>query len=316
MKKQILLTTLFLYSAISLSTAQGLFKVIASSGTTTKSSVGVKIGTQLMASDQIIVGAKSYVGLSYSKGGTVQISTAGTYNVKDLETKLLASTKSASQKYADFIIGEVTKSGDANIHKNPYAYQNVTGSVERSLLKGEATEIIVLLPNKNVFIHDKYAFSWLPEKAVKTYIIQIKNSFDELVKTISTQDTTTVIDFKDEKLKNVDFVTVSVNGKEKVFKRPTEFSFTRVDSNDGLNKKWLSFKKGLGENADNDAQKQLDTAVFLEENELILDAKQAYEKAVKLEPTNEILNIAHTQFLLRHKLGMVDLKVLNAKNKE
>lgn len=312
MKKQIILTTLLLCGAISLSSAQGLFKVIASSGSNTKAGVKVKIGTQLLATDKITVGAKSYIGLSYAKGGTVQISTAGTYNAKDLETKLLATTKSSSQKYADFIIGEVTKSGDANIHKNPYAYQNVTGSVERKIETEGNPEIVVLLPEINVFIKDSYQISWLRTKGVKNYIVEIKNSFDAVLKTFSVQDTTCTIELGSPAFKEHEIFKISISTKDRTMKKINEYAFNRPEED--FIDAWTSFKKGLGENADNDAQKQLDKAVFLEENKLILDAQEAYQKAAKLDPESEIFKIAYNQFLIRHKVGIVDANI--TQNKE
>jgi len=314
MKKQILLTTLLLCATINLSFAQGTFKVIAASGTNTKNSAALKIGTQILSSDNITVSPKSYLALSYSNGGTVQISTAGTYNAKTLETKLLATTKTSSQKYADFIIGEVVKSGDANIHKNPYAYQNVTGSVERATNIEGQVHITVLLPEKIEFIHDRYTFQWLKTKGVKTYIVEIEDSFGQVVKTITTKDTSATLDFTIPELKEQDLIIVRVTTKDKKISKKN-FSFRKPDD-ENLHKKALAFKKGLGTDIDTDAQKQVDMAVFLEENMLILDAKQSYEKAIALEHTNEIFTIAYNQFLLRHKLGMITEKELKAKNED
>lgn len=300
MKKQIFLTTLLLLGVIGTVSAQGTFKVIASSGSTTKGGVGLKIGTSVLASDQITVGAKSYLGLSYAKGGTVQISKAGTYSAKDLETKLLASSKSSSQKYAEFIIGEVVKGGDANIHKNPYAHQNVTGSVERAVYG-----ISVDLPITTEYLEAQYTFTWKKVIGGTNYNIQIFNNFDEVVKNVTTQDTTYTINFASPELKDSDFVKLVITAKEVSFpdNQVPKFSFIKEENFANKKAKIDKFKKGLGENYQEDAHKQLEFALYLEEQKMLLDAKLAYEKAVKLEPENSTMQAAYEQFKIRYGIG-------------
>lgn len=302
MKKQFLLTTFLFLSAFGFVSAQGIFKVIASSGQNEKSGTGVKIGTQIASTDQIKVGVKSYLGLSYAKGGTVQISKAGTYSAKDLEAKLLASSKSSSQKYADFIIGEVVKNGDANIHKNPYAYQNVTGSVERA-----THAISVDLPNTTRYMKDAYTFNWQKVIGGKNYQIQLFNQFEEVVKTVNTQDTTYTINLNSQELKESDFVKVVITCKEVKFpsNQIPAFSFIKEDSDKEVKQKIEKFKSSLGEGYSEDAQKQLELALFLEENKFIVDAFEAYKKATELEPANETIKIAYEQFRIRYGIGKI-----------
>jgi hypothetical protein len=313
MKKTVFFTTILFLGAIGAVSAQGLFKVIASSGTNSKGGATVKIGTQVASTDQVVVGAKSYLGLSYAKGGTVQISKAGTYSAKDLETKLLASAKSSAQKYADFIIGEVVKSGDGSIHKNPYAYQNVTGSVERTL--GSGLDVDVLLPKTNKCLGNTYTFSWLPKKNATAYIIQIKDNFSEMLKNVTVNTTSFTFDLNAPEFKSADFITVTVATKETASKSGlVEYAFEKPE--DFFLQKLTAFQRGLGEGFAEIAQKQLELAVFLEENGYLLDAQQAYKKATEIEPNNEIFMVAHNQFLIRHKTGLVDEKFLNANSKE
>jgi hypothetical protein len=312
MKKTIFLTTLLFFGAIYAVSAQGIFKVIASSGSNTKGGAAVKIGTQVASADQIVVGAKSYLGLSYAKGGTVQISKAGTYSAKDLETKLLASSKSSAQKYADFIIGEVVKGSDGNIHKNPYAYQNVTGSVERTL--GSGLDVEVLLPKTNKCLGNTYTFNWLPKKNVTEYVVQIKDNFGEILKSTVVNTTSFTFNLNAPEFKSVDFITVTVATKETAsMKELNEYAFDKPE--DFFLQKLTAFTRGLGEGYAEIAQKQLELAVFLEENKYLLDAQLAYKKATEIEPDNEIFKVAYNQFLIRHIDNTLKDKLI-AENKE
>ena len=301
--------------------AQGLFKVIASSGTNIKGGIALKIGSQISGTDAISVGAKSYLGLSYTKGGTVQISVAGSYSAKTLETKLLASQKSVSQKYADFVIGEVSKNGNGDISKNPYKYQGVTGSVERGLYNP-----VVLLPSNGEFIGDNYLVAWKKYAGEGgesvSYNIRIENEFGEVALKTSTKDLSYKFEPNAKELAEFDMLKVIVegvgaNGKvirpsigfkigEYVFNRPDQETKTKLIA------KYNAFKESVG--TEQDANTAIQEATFFEENGLIADAFNSYKKAMTLEPSNEIFTIAYTQFLIRYKIGDVD-QYIKAENK-
>ncbi len=303
MKKHFFLTTILLLGSLELAYAQGTFKVIASSGkeAPSKNGTALKIGGQIAPTDQIKVGAGSYLGLSYAKGGTVQISKAGTYSAKDLESKLLASTKTASQKYADFIIGEVVKGGDVNMHKNPHAYQNVTGSVERAI-----SDMVVFLPNDTYFTQDNYTFKWYSVIKAKNYKIEFFDNFDTVLKTVQVQDTVYTINLNSPELKEADLIKIRVTPKEVKLTKIPEFSFNRDEAH---HKKMMAklekLKKELGTDLETDATKQLELALFFEENRMLIDAKQAYEKASQLDPESATLAIALDQFMIRYGIGKI-----------
>ncbi|MCU0446564.1 MAG: hypothetical protein MUE85_16785 [Microscillaceae bacterium] len=284
-----------------------VFKVIASSGSTHKNSVKeeqkLKIGGKLAAGDKVVVGASSYVGLSYSQGGTAQISIAGTYSVKDLETKLLASQKSVGQKYASFIIGEMTKAGGNDIHKNPYKYQNVTGSVERDV-KFNANEIVVLLPKQTSFLVNEYLVKWNKVNEVAEYAILIRNNFGEDVKKFNTADTSFVLKLDDKGLLESDQAILTVTPVGKKIAEPKEYSFNRLDKKDleHFQKKFNHFKNHEKINEE-DAHSILNMAVYLEEHGMILDATVAYEKAMNLAKGDEVFEIAYKQFLIRQGIA-------------
>ncbi|MCU0445220.1 MAG: hypothetical protein MUE85_09910 [Microscillaceae bacterium] len=280
------------------------FKVIASSGASHKNTAGkeenkLKLGSKLVAGDKVVVAPASYLGLTYAKGGTVQISVAGTYSVKDLETKLLNSKKSVTEKYANFIIGEMTKGNGADIHKNPYKYQNVTGSVERGF-----SDLVVMLPKNSKTFQNEYKLQWYKVDGNKTFTIKITDFTDELIKTVETTDTTWVLKWDAPEFKDQSSVQVKIIPKEKKLTFLTKYSIERLESEDltGFQKQFKDFEtKEIG-NA-KDANALLNRAVYLEENEMYIDALYAYTEARKLEPKNEIFEIVYNQFLIRRNIG-------------
>jgi hypothetical protein len=284
-----------------------VFKVIASSGSTHKNAPKeenkLKIGGKLSGGDKIVVGSASYVGLSYAQGGTAQISIAGTYTVKDLETKLLASQKSVGQKYASFIIGEMTKAEGSDIHKNPYKYQNVTGSVERAVVFNP-NEIVVLLPVQTSFLQNQYTVKWNKVTGVAEYAVLVKNNFGEDVKKFTTADTSFVLDLNEKGLIDSDQAIVSVTPTNVKIAEPKEYSFNRLDKKDleHFLKKFNHFKNH--EKIDEqDAHSLLNMAVYLEEHKMIMDATVAYEKAMNLAKGDEVFEVAYKQFLIRHEIA-------------
>jgi hypothetical protein len=278
-----------------------VFKVMASSGKSSKGTVGLKVGTPLTTTDQITVATQSYLGLSYNKGGTIQISKAGTYSVKDLETKLLASKKTVSQKVADLVIGEITKNGDADIHKNPYKYQNVTGSVERATFMND---IVTMLPKSTDFFHSDYTIKWHKLVDNKTYIVVMMNQFDEVLKKVEVADTLYKVDFSTPELAETDMIKIKILSKERKVKEMEGFSFNLLEPKhlESFKRKLAEFKAGLSGNEQESAYK-LELAMFYEEHGMLADAFNLYEEVTSSEPSNEGLLIAYNQFLIRHNVG-------------
>jgi hypothetical protein len=277
------------------------FKVIASSGSSaTQSGAALKVGSKLQNADKVVVKDKSFVGLSYAKGGTVQISKPGTYTITDLEKGLASSKKSVSQKFANYVIGEVTKAGDVDIHKNPYKYQNVTGSVERETFK---SAIVLEAPDKSKFFKDTYTLQWHHLAGNKTYVLSILNDFDEVVKTVEVADTLYTINVNEETNKDIELIKISIKGKEQPIGKKAEFVLARPTT-----KEMAEFKKGWrhekhSHHGEVTANSKLDDALYLEEHGMLLDAMATYQEAIKLEPEDESFVIAYHQFLMRHAIG-------------
>lgn len=286
-----------------------VFKVVASSAeqkTPNQSQNGVlKIGTKLQTNDKITISNKGYLALAHQQGGTIQISKAGTWSIKDLETNLAKNQKSLGKKYVDFVIGSVVKNGDVDIHKNPHKYQNVTGSVERALEK----DIVVMLPNTTKIIFEENKIHWHALKNTKNYIIEVYDAMDEIVKTYTTADTTFAFNTKDFKDFS-DVMTLKVKSKERLGDVAVKLGkyglipFTEKERKTFL-ENYQTFK-AENKNIENTAHYKLLEANFFEENKLLLDALTAYESAVKLSNNEEIYDVALKQFTIRFNIGRVE----------
>lgn len=279
------------------------FKVIASSGQSHKNATTdankLKVGSTLIATDKVVVGKESYLGLSYAKGGSAQISKPGTYTVAEIEKGLLASKKTVSQKFANYVIGEVTKAGEVDIHKNPYKYQNVTGSVERGL-----SDIVVMLPKKTYTYQNEFTIRWYKIPKNKTYTVKITDFVGDLVKTYETQDTTLTLKWDASEFADRDIIEIKILPKEEKITFIGKYNIERLVGAD-----LESFKKNLNEfnkqevGDSKDAFTHLHRAIYFEEKEMYLDALNAYDEALKLEPKNEVIDIAYKQFLIRKNIG-------------
>lgn len=297
-----ILSLLFICSG-SMLWAQSKFTVLASSGATRMNGKVLGVGTTVPTNAVISVSPQSYISLVHSNNGTVEISKPGTYQVKTLEAELLKRAKqSTSQRFANYIIGELTKQGGQDIHKNPYKYQNVTGSVERSL----PGDIIIQLPKTSAAFYNQYPIEWFELENAESYTITMKDDFGEVAKTINTRDTALTLNLNDKELQESGMVIITISsvvpgaGKDSV-KTSIDCAITRLEPNkvDDIKKKYKAAKFD-----DNSLIGKLNQAFFFEQNKLLVDAMNKYREALLLSPDSEVFKIAYNQFLIRHSIGV------------
>lgn len=278
--------------------AQYTFRVMASSGSSTANGKALGVGKSVNAGDNIKVNAKSYLSLLHRSGGTVEISKAGTYNAADLEKKLLAIKKtSTTQRYANFIIGELTKSGDKEVHKNPYKYSNVTGSVERTTFKGA---VVVELPLTSWTMARAYQLNWHHLLGEDSYTVTVENEFGEEVIKQQVQDTTFKIDLNREDMQEFAMAIVKITSPKNPSPKVDGFALKRAEPD-----VQEAFEKAMAEFADQEesAVNYLLKAMKAEEHDYLLDAMDYYLKAIKLSGNSETYQIAYNQFLIRKRIG-------------
>ncbi len=305
----------------SLSAQSYVFKVMASSGTQTSTgkvypsakSKSLVVGNTLQNTDQIVMPDKSYLSLMHSSGGTVQIAKAGTYSVSDLANKLKASTQTTSQKYASYIVGELTKNDEKNLNKYPHKYQNVTGSVERATFESELVSMLPSAKGGSYVFNQPYLLTWHHLAQTKNYILLVLDQFDETLLEATIPDTSYTLNVKDEKFAEADMLKIVILSKERTdvtpYKKDNNYNFSySLNFLEGGKKAefeeaFEQFKKEQANSSIPEDVKKLDEASFFETQGFLLDAMRAYKELIALDPENEAYKIVYNQFLVRHQIG-------------
>jgi hypothetical protein len=299
MKNKTIIVALTLFLASTLSYAQEeMFKVLASKGGNKLQTSGssdwnaVFVGKKLAKGDKITIGENGYLGLAHSKTGkTIELKKAGTYEVSKLAGEVASQNASTTTKYANYLAGEMGKSGGENMAKNKYKYMAVTGSVERG------SGISIISPKKVDALSNDLTIAWKAEPGAKTYVVEVTNLFGDVVSKTETTDSSIVIKLDDKKDKN--YVT-KVSLKDNTnYAGDISIQYPSSDKAVELNKQLAELKAQLTEET---ALNRIILASFYEDNKLFLEAKQNYEAAMKLQPDVDDFKLAYSQFLERSGL--------------
>ena len=255
----------------------------------------IRTGGKLNDGDQVQVGESGYIGLVHSTGKTKELKTAGDYKITELASAISASSQNIASKYADFVMTKMTpEEREANRRK----YASVTGAVERG---DSDASINIFMPTTVSVYNPEVMIRWEPLEGNNTYVVKLKDLFEQTIMVAETDDSYYTVDFKDSKLagaivENLVIVTVSVKGDEDI--KSKDAAIERIN-NDG-SASFVVELKGLEENlGEKSSINNLILAEFYEENNLLLDALTSYEGAIKMSPDVEYYKEAYDEFLLR-----------------
>lgn len=281
-----------------------VFRVLASKGANQvkkKDSgeiVPLKTGATLMTGDEIIAASGAYVGLMHKTGKTIEVREAGNTSVSDLETKLNNSQSSVANKYAQFVMNKMNQ-GDGDVNSNYRQNMKATGAVERAT---SSAALKVMLPSSVDILNSDAIVRWSEtEQENASYIVSIKNIFDEEIFSTETSKNSISIDFNDENLSNERLVILNVKLKDNDDIKSGDYGIKRMSSDDAssINDNLEALKAEIsGESPLNN----LIFASFYEENNLILDAMTQYEKALMLSPDVEDFKTLYDDFLMKNGL--------------
>lgn len=274
-----------------------VFKVLASRGNNTLSD-GSKVfaGKKLMPNDVIKLADNSYLGLIHNSGRTLELKTPGTYKVSELSAQVLAKNTSVTKKYSDYVVGELTKSDNGDIHANYQKNMKVTGSVERAV---STASITACLPKNSSIIENVNTINWYRNPKATSYTVEIQDFFDDVLVSKETTDTVFTFDVNSIKMPkdNILKVKVKANGglesMEYVLKAfiPSKNPDIFADKN--------AISKEFSEES---ALSYLMKASFYAQNNLFLDAKKSFESAIRLEPEVQEYKDAYRNFLAKNNL--------------
>lgn len=234
----------------------------------------IRAGTQLLPGQTIIL-ESGYCGLLHAKGKTLELKKPGQYSVEDLDKKIGSSANvkvKVSDKYFDYIMGQLSKSEAEDVEKSVRKHMEVPGAVQRGSesSKGIGTARLHAFP-KNEILADTYTVSWNPAPGINSYSVELKDRFDEIIlskKGIS--DTKYQVDFSGRPSPDSYTLTVTYAGSDTSKYKEYEFK--------------VNPKNIVELQTEDDPATNLLNGILCEEKFLFLDALKYYEKAARLEP--------------------------------
>jgi hypothetical protein len=271
-----------------------VFKVLANRGENQVKTQGtwkpVKTGTSLKSGDELKVSENAYVGLVHTTGKTYEIKNAGLVDVNELASSLNTSSSSVASKYADFVMNKINEGGSSN-------RLAATGAVTR----GDGGAISVFMPSSVEVLNPNATISW-EESEGETYVVTLKNMFDEVIYETETSGNSIDLDFNDAKLKEERLVIFNVGVKGSEEMKSGDYGIQRLSGEDA--KPVMEELEGLkGEVSEESALSYIMMASFYENNNLLVDALTAYESAIKMAPDVEDFKTMRDEFIVRNNLN-------------
>jgi hypothetical protein len=299
----LIITLLFAFGSVY---GQGYtFKVLANKGTNQVKRAGsttpeaLKTGATLNAGDELVVSNEAYIGLMHKTGKTIEVRTAGTQKIADLEKKVAATNTSVASKYAAFIASKMNDDGTSSLSQR----MNATGAVSRAT--GGAA-IDVMLPGGAIeVLGDNAIVRWnAPKDANESteYVVSIKNIFDDVIFEDETSKTMIELNFAEMSNESGLYIfSVSQKGDDEI--NSGNFGIKKVAPGD-MSEVEENYKSLQAEVSDESSLNKLIYASFFEENGLLLDALTKYEEAIRLSPEIQDYQEIYAQFLVAS--GIVD----------
>lgn len=277
--------TIMLVFSVGIANGQGYtFRVLANKGQNkvkkegASAAVALKTGATLAGGDELIASNGAYIGLMHKSGKTLEVRTSGTKKVSDLEKLVSTKTASVSSRYAQFLAEKMNEK-----EKPGYRSRlNATGAAKR----GSEGNIEMLVPADATVVGDNAIISWERPSDIEdnTYIVIVKNIFDEEIMKEEVAGNSINLDFTTEQMQNEEgLYIINVQTKENKDISSADIGLKRLTGEDAI-----SYQEGANElSADLDQDSPLGKIIlasFYEENGLVVDALTQLEEAIKMSP--------------------------------
>ena len=300
MRKSFLLAALFII-LISTVEAQDGFRVLATKGgavmypsANNQNKSNLKSGKTIPANYMIEVPKGAYVGLVYKNGKTIEIKNEGTYKTSELITNVNKGKSSASERYADFVYSELSKSGGSKgMSNNHRQYMSVTGSVERAITRPGAINPIAPIKS-DVMPEGTLTLFWEPKEGAEQYKVSITNLFEEEIFSKTTTDNSAKIDLDQLADQKNLLYTVEVVGDPS---SKSDIHNLRI-ADPNKQKEVQKIRAELSD-AESPLGKVVSAAVY-EQNNMYVNAVEAYKEAMKMAPDVEDYQTLYDDYLVRN----------------
>ena len=298
----ILIVCLFFVSN-SLMAQEYVFKVLANKGSNQVKAISesawkpVKTGTTLQVGDELKVSENAYLGLVHTSGKTVELKKPEIIDINELAASLNSGTSSVASKYADFVLNKMSESESARRNN-----LTATGAVTRAT---DNTSIKVFMPSSVEVLNPKAVVQWSElegEGADQTYVVTLKNMFDEVIYSQETADSQMMLDLEDKKIAKERLVILNVTIKGDDDVQSGDYGIQRVSGEKSTALK-SEMSELAGENSEETSLSHIMLASFYEKNNLLVDALTSYRKAIELSPEVDDFKTMYNDFIERNGLS-------------
>ena len=315
--------------------AQVKFKVLAARGTVTVGSGSkVTIGQKLQASDKISIGKGGYASLAHTNGKTIELKKEGSYKVSDLDKKASVKSGSTSSKFASYVVKELTEVDEPiSFKENKRANMRTTGSVERAAgddvsvwdsvlvmiggpgeLQGLAfmdnkdiqsgNHFTAVMPRSTRLLSDTVQFIWHKSPKVQTYKMVVTNRENVVVKTLQTADTTVTMQLTQNGVVKGELYYWHIENANDASYATEEYAMYILDGSERMGSVQTINEVSSELEDSQDAIGLLVVATACEDQGLVYDAYQAYNKAVAAAPGVQTYKRLYAEFLKRQGLNL------------
>ena len=267
------------------------FKVLASKGNNEIKANGtwmpLKTGASLRTEDELKLASNGYIGLVHKKGKPLEVKTAGSYPVAQLESQVDGGS-GVLAKYTDFILSNTSPETKKN-------RLSATGAVDR----GEYHAIRIALPEHAGIYHNVATVSWNGDEIKSPFIVTVVNMFDEQIALYETAQNSIQLDLNDAKFAKENAILIDVKSKTDPNQKSKRHMIKKLAAAD-----YAGIQKSLTEiNGDVRGETALNSFIlagFYEQNKLYIDAIGAYEDAIRLAPDVTAYQDSYADFLTRN----------------
>ncbi|MBI5325995.1 MAG: hypothetical protein HZB41_12110 [Ignavibacteriae bacterium] len=335
--KYIILLAALIIPNILLNAQEPEFRVLGKKGNVNSQSkssswTDLKTGDRLFKNDKIKLSGDSYIGLVHSSGKTVEIRKEGTYNISKLTKDVSAFRSSSSERFAKYVIAEIT-SGDALLSQKKYKRtMGNTGAVERAtggdvsymatfsslsgqdlsqysalndaiecVVKTDKNYIRIKYPRSSYLIDNKVDFIWYKNNSVSIYEFVIIDRDDNIIYSTKTSDTMLQLNLSELKLlKGTNYYWYIKNNELK----SDQYCINWLNDYDmkRLNEDLEPMLDGMAKGKD--AASLILLASIYEDENIMNRAIEAYDDALKIEPDVDGYKTLYARYLSR--IGLED----------
>ncbi|NQW29714.1 MAG: hypothetical protein HQ472_04300 [Ignavibacteria bacterium] len=313
--------------------SQEKFKVLAARGSITASSgQKIRVGTKLKTSDKLTIGKGAYLSLAHINGRTFELKKDGQYKVSDLDATAVKKSKSASSKYASYIVDELTEVQEpVAVSENRRAYMRTTGAVERAVgdevsvadsalkMVGAPDELfglalvqksdiangstsMIFMPRNARVLPGPLQFMWYKVKGAGLYTLEIRDRLNNVVVSKKIADTIFVTSNTELKLQAASLYYWTVTADNVPDKPSDETAVYVVDDAHAKDVSTIAADIRSDFEDGDQAVMHLVLASMYEEYGLTNSAHEEYQSAMKTSPNVWNYKTLYSEFLKRHGL--------------